>query len=234
MSVCPRCGKEARDASAAFCAYCGTPMPSVSGPLSAEIQAVLDRVKASEDPKIQHDLLAEAEKQYPDSLEIARELLYLGRLHERNRKKIDFSIIKCHLLHMYLTPKAFGANRKQEMREELFGHPQLLRCQQLAPDADAFTREYLIHLSAQFAGLFLRGSTSYTRTFFGLRVGGRLEKVLAEPACDMLVNIRRDMELDSDQREMLYECFYRGYLSAIGGKEELDKLLNALCQPVPQ
>lgn len=233
MPVCPRCGKEAQDASAAFCAYCGTPMPRAAAPVPSDVRDVLDKVNAASDPKKKYALLTEAEKQHPDSLEIAQELLYLGRLHERGGKNLDFSVIKCYLLHMYLTPKDFTPEKKQAMRQELFHHPQLLRCQQLAPDGEAFTREYLIRLSGEFAGLFLRGSNTYMRTFFGIRMGGRAEKVLAEPAADILSNIHKDKELDGDERAMLYECFYRGYLGEIGGQAELDRYLNAKGLPRP-
>ena len=114
-----------------------------------------------------HKLLLEAQEQYPDCLEVAQELLFLGRLYERSPRKLDFSVIKCHLLHFYLTPDDFSAAQQQQMRTELFEHPDLRRCQELAPDADAFTRKYLERLSRDFINVFLRGSNRYMHSFFG-------------------------------------------------------------------
>ena len=234
MPICPRCHKTAQTADAAFCAYCGAPMKQAPAQeVPAEVQALLIRLADTPDPKKRYELLTQAQQQYPDSLPIARELLYLGRLHERGGKYVDFSVIKCYLLHMYLTPSDFKEDKKTAMRQELFHHPQLQRCQELAPDADDFTREYLRHLSAEFSGLFLKGSSTYMRSFFGLRLGGRPEKLLADPASRVLANIHGDTDLDGDEREMLYQCFYQGYIKEIGGENELNAKLDQYHLPIP-
>ena len=46
---------------------------------------------------------------FPNCLPIEEELLFLGRLHERDGKNPTFDVIKCFLLHPYLTPKEFTA-----------------------------------------------------------------------------------------------------------------------------
>lgn len=233
MPICPRCHKPAQAADAAFCAYCGAPMPKDASAVPEAVQEVLARVKATSDPKKKYDLLTKAQQDEPDSLDIARELLHLGRLYERGGRNVDFSVIKCYLLHMYLTPREFSEEQKAAMRKELFHHPQLERCQALAPDAEGFTREYLMRLSSEFADLFLKGSSTYMHSFFGIRFNSRADKLLASPAARMLAAIHGDTQLEGDERAMLYECFYRGYLSQIGGEDELRKQLAQYDLPTP-
>lgn len=54
------------------------------------------------------------------------------------------------------------------MRTELFDHPDLRRCQELAPDPDAFTRKYLERLCRDFINVFLRGQQPLYAQFFRL------------------------------------------------------------------
>ena len=43
----------------------------------------------------------------------------------------------------------FTADQRDAMREELIAHPQLIRCMELAPDADAYMRRYLEKLGVE-------------------------------------------------------------------------------------
>ncbi|MEG0995660.1 MAG: zinc-ribbon domain-containing protein [Clostridia bacterium] len=232
-SACPRCGKSAPQTDARFCPYCGAELqPAASVP--AQARAALDASQRETDPCKKHALLLAAERDFPDCMEIAQELLFLGRLYERNPRKLDYSVIKCHLLHFYLTPRDFSPQQQSAMRKELFEHPQLARCQALAPNAEAFTRAYLTRLSSEFVRIFLCGNSRYTRTIFGVSLGGRAGKQLAAPAAAMLAAIDADEQLPPQRREMLYAAFYAGCCKAFSG--EAQWLLQALNQkelPVP-
>ena len=233
LPVCTHCGKTVQPADAAFCPYCGSAMPA---PAQApdEIRRVLSEADRLGDPVKKHRLLLEAQARYPDSLDVAEALLFLGRLHERSAKALDFSVIKCYLWHMYLTPGDFPEEKKQAMRQELFEHEQLKRCQALSGDGEAYLRRYLRRLACEFVSLFLKGSTHYTRSFFGFRFDNRMSRVLARPTAQMLVNIRSDEALTPVRRSLLCEALYSAFLTETGGEPEwLDEELSRLGHPVP-
>lgn len=231
--LCPRCGQKAVE-GAAYCPFCGTPLPRSAGTLSPEGQALLARAQNASDPQKKRDLLLQARALCPDSLEVEEALLFLGRLYERNPRKMDFSVIKCYLWHMYLTPEAFSPEKRQEMRHELFHDPQLERCLALAPDAALFLRQYLERLAAEFVNLFLKGSNRYTNAIFGIRLDSRMEKVLAPHVAGMLECIQNDGGLEDDQRELLYLALYRAFLSETGGNPAwLNAQLTKRGLPVP-
>lgn len=231
--LCPRCGQQAV-VGAAYCPFCGTPLPRHAGTLSPEGQALLSRALETSDPKKKHDLLLQARELCPDSLEVEEALLFLGRLYERSPRKVDFSVIKCYLWHMYLTPDEFTPEKRQEMRDELFHDPQLQRCLALAPDAALFLRQYLEKLAAEFVNLFLKGSNRYTNAIFGIRLDGRMEKVLAPHVAGMLQAIQNDARLEDDQRDLLYHALYRAFLSETGGNPDwLHAQLTQRGLPVP-
>lgn len=234
LPVCPVCGRTAQLEDAAFCPYCGAAMQHKTTPVPQEVQKLLAQADKLTDPVKKHRLLMEAEQKYPESLEIAEALLFLGRLHERDSKKLDYSVIKCYLWHMFLTPKDFSEEQKNSIRHELFHHPQLEKCMALAPEADAYLRRYLQRLAAEFVHLFLKGSTHYTRSFFGFRLDGRMGRVLAQPAADILCRIREDEQLEPQQRAVAYDAFYRAFLSETGGESKwLNELLAQRGYPVP-
>ena len=95
LPVCPRCHKEVPTADAVFCPFCGAPVSVQKNVMPEELKKLLQKADKMEDPVKKHKLIEEAIAQYPDSLEIAEEKLYLGRLHERNARTMDFSVIKC-------------------------------------------------------------------------------------------------------------------------------------------
>lgn len=234
LFTCPRCHKDIPTADALFCPFCGAAISQPVPTTPEEVKKLLRKADETQDPKKKYAILSEAEKQYPDSLDVAEALLFLGRLHERSSKKVDYSVIKCYLWHMYLTPGEFSAAQRNEMRQELISHPQLLKCMSLAPDADAFLRHYLEKLGVEFVNLFLRGSNRYTNAFFGIRFDGRMAKVLASPVCTMLKNIHNDAQLPDDKRDMMYDAFYRAFLAGTGNDPKwIDDLLEKSGLPVP-
>lgn len=234
MTQCPACCRELPVSDAAFCPYCGKALQKAQREVPQEVKKLLSEVEKQKDPVKKHKMLTEAEQRFPDSLEIAEEILFLGRLYERSPKKLDYAVIKCYLWQMYLTPQDFSDEKKNAMREELIRHPHLMRCLALAPDKDAFLRRYLRRLAGEFVHVFLMGSTHYTRTVFGFRVDSRMGRVLAEPAADMLCAIRRDEALAPAERAMLYDAFYSAFVTETGGESRwVDALLEKKGYPVP-
>ena len=231
---CMMCHRELPVADAAFCPYCGAAVQSPKHAVPDGVKQLLSSLEKQKDPAKKHAMLLEAQKEYPDSLEIAEEILFLGRLYERSPKKLDYSVIKCYLWHMYLTPERFSPEQKADMRAELAAHPHLQRCLALAADRNVFLRHYLGRLASEFVTIFLLSSTSYTKTWFGFRLDHRMGRVLAEPAADILCAIRADEELEPAFREMCYEAFYRAFVTETGGESRwVDELLEKKDCPVP-
>jgi len=234
MLQCQACRRSLPMSDAAFCPYCGATLQTEKRAVPDEVKKLLRELEKQKDPVKKHEMLVKAEEKYPDSLEIAEEILLLGRLYERSPKKLDYSVIKCYLLHMYLTPEQFSPDGKDEMRRELFSHPQLLRCLSLAEDENAFLRRYLGRLCAEFVTIFLLSSTYYTKSLFGFRLDSRMGRVLAEPAANMLCAIRSDEALDMQHRALLYDAFYRAFVTETGGESRwVDELLEKRGYPVP-
>ena len=139
---CPSCRRELPVADGTFCPYCGAALAK-GDELPEPVRAALDAAGKENDPVKKYRLLCDAREAFPNCLPIEEELLFLGRLHERDGKNPTFDVIKCFLLHPYLTPKEFTPQKRDTMRQELFHHEQLERCKALAPDADVFVSHYL-------------------------------------------------------------------------------------------
>ena len=234
MAVCPQCHKTIDHPvqGAAFCPFCGgrleTEQENAYSPQQlAEIRRQLQSLDGSSDPKKRYTQLKELETLYPESLDVALELLMLGRLHERNPKNVDFSVIKSYLLQMYLTPELFDDEKKMQMRQELFSHPQVRRCIELSGDEDGFLNNYLTRLSEEFIGLFLRGSSRYMHNIFGFTSQSRAHKLLAGPAGEMLRRMQADAGLTDRQRMLLERAFYRAFAKTMD-TEFLDAELGEL------
>lgn len=216
---CPQCGRKlAVDSGAAFCPFCGGALkPAQQTPEHKEVAELIAQADAMADPVKKHRLLAEGQARYPDSLALAEELLYLGRLHERNAKSLDFSVIKCYLLMIYLEPDTIEPDKIAKMRAELFDHPDLNRCLELSEDRLAFLNRYLTKLSSQFIELFLRGSSKYMRRYFGLGLDSRAPKLLAAPAARMIARMLSDGALDGTQRSLLAHAMYAAFTTQMNG-----------------
>jgi uncharacterized Zn finger protein (UPF0148 family) len=228
--TCPRCGRQVNaDAGAAFCPYCGGTLAAASADKENEaVQAVLKQVSAQTDPEKKHTLLVKAQAEYPNSLAIAEEQLLLGRLYQRNARRLDFSVIKSYLLTLYLEPETLSPQARDGMRQELFHHADLDRCLALAPDQTAFLSHYLTRMSAQFIELFLRGNNLYMHRFFGFGLEGHASKYLAAPVARMLKAMSADTELTGEQRALLMHAFYAAFTQQIG--EETRWLEEAMAE----
>lgn len=217
---CPKCYKTIGAAQqAAFCPFCGEPLGKTGSDLAA--------VYHESDPFKKRELLLTLHKQHPDSLEIAEEILHLGRLYERGKKGADFSMIKCYMLNVYLEPEVLKKNRREELRREIFDHPDLDGCLSLCGDREIFLRRYLERLSEEFIRLFLKGSTRYMHALFGYVSEGKAPKYLALPAANMLSAMWRDETLTEQQRHLLTRAFYTAFARQLDGKTQyLDDLLK--------
>lgn len=233
--TCPVCRKALPVEGAAFCPFCGAPLTAAETPLTAAAQKALDAAEKTDDPVKKYKLLTAAREGCPDCLALEREILHLGKLHLRDTRRPTYDIIKCYLLQVYLTPAEFSADRRSAMRAELFEDEQLKRCQSLAADEDAFTRDYLERLSTEFIHLFLEGSNQYMHRVFGFTMAKNTAKLLAPPAAAMLKQMELDKALTSRQRAMLMNAFYRAFARQMDNRTEfLRETLQELDCVMPQ
>ncbi|HNW87351.1 MAG TPA: zinc ribbon domain-containing protein [Candidatus Limiplasma sp.] len=216
---CPSCGRELSvSQGAAFCPFCGgTLTKAAQTPEDEAVKKWIADANAQADPVKKHDLLLKAQAQYPNSLAIAQEILFLGRLYQRNPKNLDFSVIKCYMLMIYLEPDTLTPEKTDALRAELFNHPDLDRCLALAEDPVAFTNQYLVRLCGEFIELFLYGSGKYMHRFFGFGLDSRAPKLLASPVAHMLSAIRKDALLSATQRGQLLHALYNAYSTRMAG-----------------
>jgi len=219
--ICPNCHKEiSAGEQAAFCPFCGRKLTASGVDLSA--------VLAEPDPVKKHERLLALQAEYPDNLAIAEELLHLGRLYERGKRGVDFSVIKCYVLNVYLEPDAWKKEKREALRYEIFHHPDLDKCLKLCDDQEVFMRRYLERLSEEFIRLFLQGSSQYMRSFFGYVNHAKAPKYLAMPVAGMLRAMQMDESLSAEQRMLLMRAFYTAFAHRLQG--ETSYLDDALAQ----
>lgn len=222
--LCSKCHNEA-PSGAAFCPFCGTAVELCAADLEA--RAELKRIDDEKDPVKKHKLIEAALAARPDSLELLTEKLHLGRLYERGRRGVDFSVIKCYLLHIYRAPEELAPDARDEMRRELFGDPLLKRCRELASDAGAFTQKYLARLASEYVQIFLCGDSRVMRSIMGFRLDTNPAKRLAPPVAGMIARVGADKALTSDERDMLISALRAAYArEGDGGTRLLDEALQ--------
>ena len=226
MTHCPHCHKPLNaPQGAAFCPFCGGALSCESPRENEQVASALLALAEEKNLRKKHDALLRLEAEYPDSLAVAEELLYMGQLYERDKRVGDFRVIKSYLLQPYLEPKAFKEALKSELRDELFHHPQLLRCVELAGTED-YLRVYLTRLSTDYIRLFLHGNSRYMRRIFGFGMERNAARYLAEPASVILGNIDKDAALREEQRTLLSHAFYAAFAQELGDTSYLDSFLG--------
>lgn len=202
---CPRCGEMTGTGAAEgfACRRCGgwlrlapngkawTLLPATRAlPGEAEALRLCDQTEKTADPARKKALLDQAAALCPDCLPVQEALLHLGRLWQRDPRRLDYHVIKCYLLHVFEDPAAEEPGQRQAMVDELTGDPLLRRCLALAEDPDAFLRRYLTRLCREYVRIFLKGSAAHSGRFMGFQVL-RPEKSLARPVARMLDNMAR-------------------------------------------
>ena len=194
---------------------------------------MLKKAGDESDPVKRYALLTKAEQASPQDLRVQKALLKHGRLHERNKHRVDFSIIKCYLLHMFEEPQAHTTTQQEEMIRELFFEERLIKALELADDPEAFLLEYLTELSREYIRLFLQGSNRYMKSIFGFSTGGKPAKLLAVPSAAMIKRMFHEPLMTEDQRKTLSQAFYAAFEQEFDGEtvylnESLGGLKHAL------
>ena len=192
------------------------------------LEELLFLADTAQDPKAVYEALAEARKREPQNLAVQRKLLMHGRLHERSAKKMDFSVIKCYLLHAFEHPEDHKDGEQKAMARELFDDPQLQVCLDLAQDKAHFLQTYLEDLSREYMRVFVAPDSTHIPRVFGLSFKGTLPKYLAKPARDIIHNILSSPYFNEEEARVLARAFYRAFYDyAHGEARELDSLLGA-------
>ena len=229
---CRQCGKEIPDEKMLFCPYCGAKLGEepAQRKISPEVEEWLRKVKAASNLPKRKDILEAARHACPDEPELEWEWLFIGHKNPKPpRGMMDFSIIKCYLLHIYRKPEVFSAARREEMRREIFGDPQLQRCLALSDNPDRKLEEYLLRLTREYIELFLEDDNQVMGVVFGFRLSRNKAKRLAEPVAYMLQRIKTDEGLTAEQREQLFSAFYKSFSLRMEGETAwLDEKLAAM------
>lgn len=192
-----------------------------------EEQRIEEKIKdilQDRDPIRIHYALCDLDKKYPGNLAIHRALLLQGRLHERNPKKLDYSVIHCYLLQVFLEPETLSKEQKNSFLQELIQGENLSTCLHLCPDKNKFLQNYYEEISNRFIDLFLLGSSKYMKSFFGLSMSRNPAKTLANPIAKMILNIW-DTDALGDFRfviaKALFQTFQRKFVDIGFLKEEM-------------
>ena len=216
--ICPRCRREIVQPQAAFCPFCGARLSAESDATPPEAAALLEKASQQSNNRKKLALLQKAREQFPDCLAVEEEWLFQGKLPQTAAAALDYSGIKCHLLHLYLTPDEFDAQQQSSMRQELFQDPQLLRCLSLSDSPEVFTAHYLERLCREFIQIFLFGSNRYMPRLLGFQLERNAAKVLAKPVAGMLRAMAADEALTQPQRADLQSAMEAAFCAECGGE----------------
>jgi hypothetical protein len=252
--ICPGCGgrmdlETEKDLVPFTCPYCAVSLaPQKNGqavvlklgpaqlkpqPVSSpvDVSGLVLKAQEEEDPVKRYAILQKAEEAAPRDLNVQKALLLHGRLHERSKRQLDYSVIKCYLLHAFEPSREHTTPQREKMILELFGEERLRKAMDMADDPNAFLKEYLTALSGEYIRLFLRGSNRYMNNVFGFSLGGKPSKMLAAPAGAMILRMFEEPALLPEQRTILAKAFYDAYeLEFPGETAELDKALGEFKQ----
>lgn len=202
------------------------------GLAEGRIDGLLARAQAQQDVVLRHALLAEAERLAPTDIRVQRALLMHGRLHERDGRRVDFTVIPCYLFHAFEHPEQHDEPQQEAFARELLHGARLEKCLALADDRRAFLQAYLTDLAAEYVRVFLLPDRSHAPWAFGLALGGRRGRYMARPACDIVRNLLSCPFYTSQEQQLCAGAFYRAYRAAMDGDTDaLDALLGPeLCR----
>lgn len=214
-----------------YCKYCGQKIILKDDKI--QLKSILDKLIADKDPVYIHQRLMELDKEYPDNLDIKRAILFQGRLHERSPKHLDFSVIHCYLLNVFLERETEKGQKNKFMQELMHG-TNLNECLRLTDNKNLFLQEYYVDLSKKYIELFLMGSSKYMRQFFGLSFSKNPAKTLAVPCTKLIKNILSE-EAMQDYRFVLAKSFYIAFGKKFGNdysylNEELESSLELISE----
>ena len=205
---CPKCGRAFPVSGDAprFCSACGAALQADDDGR----QALLKTADEEPDAARRREMLLAARETWPDDYEIERRLLYLGRLYERGGKP-DFYRIPFWPLQALEHPRDFSAKERARMLETLFEGSELARVCALAPDEDAFWRDYLGEMARQYVELFIK-CASANSLFLGFkRRPNDVMKRSAACVAQMLQNIETGAQVPEARRQALEAALWRGF-----------------------
>lgn len=226
---CPACGgmmrlEEGRLLRA--CPYCGAELKRENAARGWEIPGPSElekRLAKESSPKKKYKLILAALEKDPDDFGANRALLYHGRLHEDcvTRHGIDYSIVKCYLFNIFECPEKYTDAELDAKYAELLEGDQLKKVLSLCGDADAFFRDYIRCLAAQYVDLFIRGESRNSTVMFGFRRStDSAARLCAEPVKKMLRTIALSARLDGreETRALLAASVRAGYDAVFPGR----------------
>ncbi|HSK69422.1 MAG TPA: hypothetical protein VLA21_09205 [Candidatus Limnocylindria bacterium] len=198
--------------------------PDLSGKTREELMFLAD---TADDPAAVRLALLKAEEMDPADTEVQRRLILQGRLHERDPKRPDMSVIKSYLLHAFEHPEDHPPEQERAMARELFDDERLVRAMGLSPDPQAFLRRVLEDLSREYIRIFLLGDSRHVPKVFGISFRHSAEKYIARPARDVIANIFSSPYLSETESRTLARAFYRAFHEeSRGDTKELDLQLG--------
>lgn len=196
--------------------------------LPEPVEKLLAQAKNSRDPKAQREYLLRAEAYAPQCLAVQEELLLLGNLWQRDGRRPNPALIKCHLLHAFEHPENYDEETQRHMARELFDHPQAQKCLALAENKAAFLEDYLGRLCAQYVEIFILGQREHVPGLLGYAIPRRLPRYWARPMGDLIRNVFLCPFLSIAEQQMLAKAFYRACYRCLGGDTKaLDGALGA-------
>ncbi len=196
-------------------------------PKDADSFTLLAMAKNTQDPAIKYQLLLQAEEKDPDNLKVQHALLMHGRLHERDPRRVNFSVIKCYMLHVYEHPEQHEEEDIRQKTRALFDEERLQKCLALAPHPDSYLRGYIEELSLEYIRLFLEGDASNVPSLFGITRKHSIARYLSKPMADMVQNMLSSAYLRMQEQQLLAGMFYRACHRYLNGQtEHLDSLLS--------
>lgn len=197
-------------------------------PLPRDAQVLYGMAKAEEDPARKHEMLSLAAQLAPEKLNIQREILMLGNLYRRDGRKPDLRLIKFYLFHAFEHPEAHSEAEQKEMARELFDAPQLRLCLSLAPDPDAFLKEYLQDLAASYMDVFIAGDARHNPAILGIPLTRRVDAYWALPTADTIRNLFLSPFLSEEEARLAATAVYKAFYQATRGQTTaLDENLGA-------
>ncbi|MDO5022552.1 MAG: hypothetical protein Q4E07_04355 [Eubacteriales bacterium] len=196
-------------------------------PMDADVNALLDIARKEADPAFRHKLLMRARDINPDDLAVQKAILMLGKLHEKSDKGVDFTKIKCYMLHVFEHPEKHTEEDIRSSAEELFHDPQLMLCLRLANDSRDFLEKYLTEIFGDYIRIFLAGDSSNVPSLFGIRPKHSVGRYLAKPMADIISNMMSCPYFTKEQQKLTSGLFYRCSFRFLGGEVKwLDEQLG--------
>ncbi len=187
-------------------------------PMDADVNALLDMERKEPDPVFRHKLLMRANDINPDDIAVQRAILMLGKLYEKSNKGVDFTKIKCYILHVFEHPEKHSEEDIKACATELFNDPQLLLCLRLANDGKKFLEKYLLEIFSDYIRVFIAGDSSNVPSVFGISPKHSLGRYVAKPMADIISNMMSCPYFTKEQQQLAAGLFYHKCFQFLGGE----------------